>query len=262
MVESKTLLASELFALSYGETCKGDQECHWCASPCDKRTMHNDVPPVNIGVRTKLTTFAKRPSSPWICRGCALFRQSSITAFFLSGGLQDRQTPANHSWWMDVKQARAIRLFDPFEIVPALKEGQEKKWRDHESLYQMMLKPPIPFCLMLLRPDDSKYAPPKPRPNITENRIQYGVVNDPLVILADTPLIFTIDNAPFQYTVHELEYALTYGTEGREPAIRTLIEMVGPYSLPKPVEEVLKQGRPKVEPLPKTILKKPITKSD
>jgi hypothetical protein len=51
--------------------------------------------------------------------------------------------------------------------------------------------------------------------------------NDNREVKADTPLWFTVNGVSFQYTIHELETALTSG-EAYEPGARELLRLLGP----------------------------------
>jgi hypothetical protein len=205
--------ASELFAISQGEECCGTEECHWCASKCDRRWLHDDPPPVPFA-RTK--SSARRPSNHYVCVGCQVYRRPSVTINFLSGGIKDRQTLKNHGWWLDEAGVWAVR-------TP----------QDSQALYKRLLNPPTVFALALLNDDRC------------ENLLNLAFANDNASVAADTVLKFTVNNVPHEYTVYELIEGLRHGAEGKMGGVRALIGLLGPIDV-KP-EEKRPRGRPVAE---------------
>jgi hypothetical protein len=188
--------ASKIFALAHGSACQGDQECYHCTSPCTRERMH-DEPPLIPFVRRDL--LIRRPSSPYVCEGCWLWRRGSVTVNFLSGGSKDRQRASEHSWWITPEGAWGVRE------------------KDHALLLEYLLDPPNHFCLMLRES--------------TPLRAQCGKENNFQEIHADTPLAFSVDHAPMSYTVYELEEALKHGPEGKEPGVRELMRILHPQEV-------------------------------
>ena len=215
------MLSSELYAVSQNTVCSGPEFCYWCSSPCNREYQHGDAPPIPFQKRHSL---ARKPSEPWICAGCYLWRQPSVTARFLlpaddkaTRPFKDRQCPVNHSWLVTEQAAWAI-IFE-----------------SHAELYRRLLAPPKLFLLSLL---SDKSIP---------NHLQLCQVNEHAEVAADTPLAFTIDNIPHTYTVYELEEAIRNGPAGKEPGVQALCRLLGPFTLPsKPVAEKT-SGRPKAD---------------
>lgn len=189
--------APSLYAKAHGETCTGPWECHWCGAPCPDRLIH-DEPRTIIGVRTP--RLAVRPSHPYVCRGCWLFRNGSVTVPFLGGDWKDRQAPTRHSWLMTERGAWALQ-----------KTCAEK-------LYAVLLKPPLKFALSLT--------------TSANNHLQLCPVNDRVTIDADTPLAFLLDTVVFQFSVYELDSAIRYGANGKAPGVQALVGMFGTVPLP------------------------------
>lgn len=207
----KSILASELFAMSQGGSCQGTEECHWCGAPCERLFTHSDPYPIPF-VRTK--SPAKRPGNPYICTGCWLYLRGRVTVSFLGGGFKDGQCAANHSWWITETEAYAIR-----------KEGAE-------TLYEQLFHPPLRFVLALVSSG-------------TINHIQHAVLNDHSEIRADTTLTFTYDHSPHHFTIYELKEALkTSGMSGKPAGVRKLIELFGPYDINEQPEK-RGRGRPR-----------------
>lgn len=201
--------AVELFAMTHGKECKGSLECHWCASPCDRQWQHDDPPPVPFA---RTTSSAKRPSSPYICVGCLIYRRPSVTVQFMGGGFKDRQTLKHHSWWLDENGIVAIRP------------------EDHQELYKKLLSPPSAFSLALL------YG------TRCENLINLAEANDFKPIQAGTTLKFTINNVLHEYSVYELSEGLKHGLEGKMGGVRALVNLLGPLEMKS--EEKRPRGRP------------------
>ena len=228
------ILASDVFIQSQGGSNEGMFECYWCSAPCGGLFRHNDPPPV-MGRRNNY--LSRRPSSPYVCKGCWTWRWPRVTVNFLrqeNGDYKDGQTRANWSWWLDHTGAWAVGP------------------NDCAALYARLLKPPVRFVLMLLDSPDAV------------NHIQLAVANDNAIVKADTPLFFTIDNKPLSYTIYELEAALRGGVSGREPGVQALVRLLGPHTLP-PLPEDPKRGkevgRPKPLPDAKDTVKKAVTRS-
>jgi hypothetical protein len=203
--------ASELYAISQGGKCTGNEECHYCGSPCERRWLHNEPPPVPF---TKKKNTARRPSSLYICSGCWFYKMERITVRFLDNTFKDRQSPQNHSWLITKHEARAID-------VPC-----------HDLVYPTLLSPPLTFSLSLR----SDFTIP--------NLLQLQTVNHLDKIQADTPLNFTIDHTPHTYTVYELEEGLKHGADGKMPGVQALIRYLGAY---QKQQDKRGKGRPKVD---------------
>jgi hypothetical protein len=210
------LLGSGLFALSQGHSCEGTELCHWCGGPCCRELMHDEPPPL-IGV--KRVVPARFAQSPYYCPGCWLWSRKRVTVWYLgSSQFKDLQHAQKHSWYYTEKGAWAVR----HNI-------------DHTSLFKILLDPPRTFCLALVTPDVPNY-------------LQCHRPNDVSELRADTPLSFTVDNTPLEYTVYELGEALRHGVEGKTPGVRTLIGMLGKWEM-EPIPEVkARSGRPAPEP--------------
>ena len=192
----RQLSASELYALSQTAVCSGPDDCHWCGSPC-RRSLPHDDPTPPIGVKRREP--ALRPGNTYICVGCWLWRRTNLSVNFLSGGVTDRQTPSSHSWWITSDGAWGIRH------------------EDHGTLGQLLLNPPLRFCLMLLG-------------ELQVNHIQTAMANDLAEIKSDTPLTFTVDGKPLTYTVYDLREALKSGPVGRDPGTTVLLRLLGSHA--------------------------------
>jgi len=203
------VLPTELYAITEGTKCEGNQECHWCSARCKRFWTHDDgpyLPHVPHPVK------ALRPSNPWICVGCWLWRRKSITAKFLSGGFKDHQSPRDHSWWITPLGAYALR------------------WEDRDALLLCLRKPPNQFLLAV-------------RTDSIPTWIHLGAVNDNREVKGDTPLSFTLDNKLQTYTAYELEDALKHGPDGKSGTIRNLFRIFDWKAIP-PKEDKLGRGRP------------------
>lgn len=215
------MLASELFAKSNQAECSGEDRCYWCSAPCKRLWPHGEPPPIPF---VRSYTTAKVPCSGYICSGCWYWRRKRTTVFYLrgNGALKDGQTAAKHSWWVTVDEQYAIQL--PQDAI---------------ALYERLLNPPKAFFLSLR--DGEEY----------ETLLQQGIANDNDTVKADTTLYFTINNIIHCYTVYELEAALRdKDPVGKEPGVRALIKLLGPYELLKHTEkeeeeEKRGRGRPK-----------------
>lgn len=206
----RPLSAPELYALSQAKECKGKERCYWCGSACDQSNTHDDPPPP-IALRARANQNAKVPASPYVCKGCWLWGRKHITIQFMNGrGFQDRQAPAQHSWFITPNQAVVLRESG----ATILASGQ---LQDRELVYKYLLRPNgTPFTLALLTSGHT----------ITINRC---VVNQSSSgYTADTELTYTLNNQPYHYRVHELEEALRTGTNGKEHGVRLLLETLGP----------------------------------
>ena len=191
--------APELYGHTEAATCTGPHECHWCGASCTQKYHHGE-PPQLTG--TKKVHHALRPSSPWICTACWLFRRPRITINFADGTFKDGQAPRKHSWLLTDK---ALAFTHPCPVV-----------------YDWLLKPPLRFALAVVDAG-------------TLNELQLCTVNDNQAILNDTPLHFTINNVAATYTVYGLEMALQSVKAGEdingvEPGIRELIRRLGMYN--------------------------------
>lgn len=188
------MTASDFFALVNTTLNKGSLECHYCASACENRWVHDDPPALPFH---RNSSRAKRPNNAYVCAGCWLYRLQRVTVCFLGGGLRDRQTLSDFSW-----------VIIPEGVWVVTPEG-------HEKLYQLLLKPPLRFCLSLISREPS-------------NLIQNAVVNDEKEIRADTVLKFTLDGVEMSYTVYELEEGIRHGGDGKMPGVRALLDYLGP----------------------------------
>lgn len=210
--------ASELYAVSQGYQCNGEDACHWCAASCPRLWPHDD-PPRMIGQRVD-NRLVKRPSNAYICKGCWLFRRTRITVRFLTADsempFKDIQCPINHSWFITRDGAWGIR-----------------KKEDAAALYEILIDPPLQFVLTLISPGQ-------------RNHIQIAVLNDLSEITGDTNLKFTLDGAEFAYTPYELEAILTQGPSGVQPGTKALFDFLGPYQLKEKERKITRGvGRPK-----------------
>jgi hypothetical protein len=223
-------LASELYAVSQGKICSGPEECYWCSGPCGRANVHDDLTPV-FHTSNRNRTLAKRPGNAYVCEGCWMWRRKRVTAFFLSEGFKDGQCPMDHSWWVTDEAAWAVR-------VP----------QDARSLYTELLEPPLVFCLALIDGPGAR------------NHVQQAVANELTEIKADTPLAFTLNGIPHEYTVYELDRALRANDPaGKRPGVGALMRILGPCQLPTE-EEKKAVGRPKKEFETQNPHKKMITK--
>lgn len=206
------MLASELFATAHSARCTGKYECHWCGGACTQDHFHDDLPPVPF---QKSRSTAKRPSNPYICTGCWLYRRKRVSVQYLHGSYKDRQSLPDHSWWLTDDNVRVISPID------------------HHSLYENLLFPPLRFSVSLLRQEKV-------------NLLQLAEVNDFQEITADTYLKFTLDNRVLTYTIYELEEALKHGPDGKMPGVRALLDHLGPYAISVDIKEEKRgRGRPK-----------------
>jgi len=165
MVKQPT--APMLYAMSQGIECKGLEECHWCLSPCTRDAIHDEPPNVPF---VKNREMAKKFMSPYVCRGCWLFRRTRITIPFLKEGYKDTQSPRKHSWYITEKGAWAITE------------------EDKQSLYRLLLNPPESFVLSLLA-DNSMI-----------NHLHVAEANDLVLPLkGNTVLKFTLNNVIHRY---------------------------------------------------------------
>lgn len=195
-----TLTAAMLYALSQGRECKGKWFCHWCGSPCDNSQIHDDPPPIPFA---RSYSTAKRPAEPYICIGCWLWRQKSMTISYIGGGIQDGQCPKDHSWLITDKVALALR------------SGKEKE-KDFEELWRFLIAPAKRFTIMLRDPKDK-----------IDSLIQLAIANNPGGILADTKLHYTLNGIPHFYSVYELIESLKNRNGHSSPGITALWNFLG-----------------------------------
>lgn len=223
------LTAAMLYAISQGEECAGNWFCHWCGSPCDDKIIHDDPPPIPF---LRSTSTAKRPAEPYICRGCWLWRRSRVSINFLAGrhkiiekdqeswraGFRDGQSAKDHSWLITDKVALAI-------------ESEQ----DKEEIWRFLIGPTKKFVLML-----------KERGKI-ENLLQLAIANDLGGILAETPLHFTFNNIPHQFSLYEIIESLKNRNSQSGPGVAALWRFLGapPEDVRKkyPVRKVEQRGR-------------------
>jgi hypothetical protein len=202
---TNVLRASELFAIAMGTHNQGEDECHWCGSPCRRLWEHGDVQPLPF---QRSPSTARRPGNGYECEGCHIYRYRSVTVNFLNGRqrqlgrlpvarLLDRQMACWHSWWITEEGAWALQAMD------------------HGKLYRLLLRPPLRFILAL------KTA------LFRSNDIHMASANDHESIRADTTLSFTLDHILHTYTVYELEQALRHGPTGKEPGVQVLLRHLG-----------------------------------
>lgn len=246
---AKSTSAADLFALSQGTCNMGDQECHWCASPCTREFLHDDPPPLPF-VRSKST--ARRPGNPYVCTGCWLWLRKSVTVRFLGSGFLDRQAAKNHSWYITEEGAWALRAPSASGLI-----GE-----DTTSLYGALLKPPRKFVLALRNPSGGVDVLP-----------QLLLTNDTPAsdaVMYDSAMKMTLNNVPYEYTVYELEEAVRAGThEGYGPGVRALFTTMGPppeglrRALTPPEKRVEKRerGRPPALEDSKYTAKRPLVAS-
>lgn len=221
------VLASELFARIHSTECRGRYLCHYCGAPCDNLWPHGEPPPVPF---VRAVPTAKRPGDPWMCKGCWLYRRTSVTAVYLDGGMKDRQCLLDHSWLLTAADARTLRGPD---AAADLRRAQT------EAIFDFLRKPPLLFCLSLVEGG-------------AKNLIQTAIVNDLAKIDAGTELKFTLNGVPHAYTVHELEVAIDEReTAGREPGVRELLRVLG-----RPLREprIRDKGRPAPREQPKKMV--------
>lgn len=197
------ITASELYAVSQGGSCQGWSECHWCGSPCTTNWLHDDSPIIPF---VRYNTRAKKPLNPAICYGCWRWRWKRTAITYLSGSGKDAQCAQNHSWWITEAGAFAIRL-----------DNRE----DRETLYPLLLNPPLRFCMTLLDGDGNT------------NHLHLNNVNDNFEVKGETPLHFTINSIPHSYTTYELEMGLRNGTQGKSPGVLALVRLIGGYIMPE-----------------------------
>lgn len=122
-----------------------------------------------------------------------------MTTWFLDGTFKDRQAPMTRSWWLTEDKAVVLRKGDGRLIYPNL------------------LQPPLVFGLLLLTGDRM------------QSFVHLSSINQLEELKADTPLTFYLDNIEMTYTVYELEEGLRYGTDGKMPGVRALVDLFGPY---------------------------------
>lgn len=207
--------AADLYAVSQGKRNEGDRLCHFCGSVCTNKWKHDEPPPVPYIRHSKL---ARHPINPYVCQGCFLWNRPRFTITSLGGEQKDSQSPKKHSWLITETDARFIN------------------YEDRGQLWKVLLRPPLRFALMLLD-----------KPNI-DNHLQFGVLNNFGKIEGDTKLCFSVDTVVYEYSVYDLEMALTFIEAARPKGILTLMNLLQPYpTLPPPKvdEQKRKVGRPK-----------------
>lgn len=207
--------ASELYAEVENDRCEGRERCHWCMAPCTTRLKHDDVPFLPF---VKSGQLPKLPSSPFTCVGCWHWRKGPVTVNFPGGGYLDRQFRKGHSWLITEKWAYALDLGC-------------SKW-----LYQCLLKvtPGKPFALSITT--NGERVP---------NLIHLMECNVPQKgDTAETTYRFTIDYAPFTYTVYELEEALKHGPDGKSAGVRELMRIFKTEPSQSKEQKVVAENRP------------------
>ena len=199
------MLATDLYAISEGKKNEGHWECHWCTAACDSSMVHDDPPPIPFVSRGK--SNAKRPTMPYICLGCWLWRRKSLSIFSLSGKLlKDRQTPRDWSWFITPVDARVI--------IPD----------DYPLLREMLLNPPSRFAL-IVKVDDPV-------------EIHRTVANDNQTVTVGTQLHFTVDHVLHSWTPAGLEHAIRNGEQGSDAGCRYLSKWLAPWNLPDKPEHI------------------------
>ena len=204
------LSASDLYAIANGSKNYGDQLCHWCGSACDRRFIHDDIPPTPF---IKSRSTARYPANAFICLGCWFWRRKRQTMPYLTGGQRDGQEALWYSWWVTEKGAWVIRE------------------RDYPALLEILANPPHRFMLALLSKPGEK------------NLIQLCHANDYPILRADDLLTFTVNGTPFRYCIYDLQQAMKSGdSEGKWPGVDMLFRILG---RPEPKwPEIKKPGRP------------------
>lgn len=197
--------ASELYALSQSSRCEGKEACHWCLGPCTQLWRHDDVTHTPF---SKSPQMPRNPAGHYVCSGCWHWRRKRLTVDFLSGGYKDRQEPKDWSWLLTKDKAWGVRVSEN-EFGDGRKDGQQ--------LFNILLKPPAKFCLSLITTK-------------VPNLIHLMAVNETGDVKADTTFKFTLDHALYEYTVYELEEALTGredDSQGKSPGVRALVRLFG-----------------------------------
>lgn len=233
IVPDHQLTAPELYARCLGLECSGNHACHFCGSPSTQKYGHDDLPPT-VGVRSK--SLARRAGNPWMCVGCHAWRkQKRITVNWLDGGQKDGAWSANHSWLIIDQPWHSKELERRFDPGP-----WGIRFDGFKILYRFLLKPLGRWCLTL-RADcktwltgkkGDAYQVPDPTLTASENMLHVAEANDVKEVLAGSEFKFTLNNVVHSYSPYELEQGLRHGKEGKEPGVRVLIELLGPFPLP------------------------------
>lgn len=218
-MDNPGLSASAIYAINQGHECTGDEECHFCATPCTQYYKHGEyVPPLRGRPVGTPGIPRARPSSPYVCAGCWLWKRPRVSAHYLSGFLKDGITPKSRDWLITPTECRAIGP----DCGP--------------SLWKRLFKPPLQFFLCLSTREGS-----------TDNRLQSCKANCNERIKADTTFFYTLHNVVMTYTIYELEQAGKVGTQGREGGVRELINLLGKIPdelLENVITEIPKEERP------------------
>lgn len=209
----------DVFAQAQGTRNEGKEECHWCASKCQRLWTHDDPQPASF---TRSSQAALRPGNAFVCVGCHLWRRRRVTVpFFGSGEYKDGKSMMDYSCVVTGKGAWAVRHPN-----------------DNEALYRFLLSPPTKFVLSLIDRDRSKV-----------NLLQLAPVNWLEEVRADTELVFLLNGVRYHYSVYELEEALRSGVSGRLPGAQALVNLLGPFAVARESDEEREQkrqrGRPK-----------------
>lgn len=217
----RTPLFTAVYAASQGLKCEGTHECYWCGGACSSLWRHDDPPPPKF---VRIPRHAAKPGNLYVCMGCWHWRLPSRTVKFISIDPETRQHPLldrkqakDYSWFVTPQESLAVRL--------NVKE-------DVESLYHILLNPPLVFGVALKRNDHVM-------------RPQRFVVNENDKIDYETEIRFNVNDTLYTYTVYELEEGLRKGATGKLPGVAELIRLLGPFDLGR--EEKKQKGSPKKE---------------
>ncbi len=216
--------ASELYALSQNDICKGMFQCHWCLAPCSPQYKHDDVRFLPF---VKSAQLPKNPAGHYCCAGCWRWRMAPVTVNFPGGGYLDRQNRSGHSWFFNRQYAIAL-------------QPNCRDW-----LCERLLSPTEAFVLSITTNGERM-------PNFIHLMLCNNVINE---ATAETEFEFTIDLARFTYSVYELEEGLKHGPNGKSAGVRELLRTFEQKKTPmqimqdstKPLREVVpprQAGRP------------------
>jgi hypothetical protein len=208
-ISGSVVTAPHLWALTHGVSggCHGPARCYYCGGACGRDRIHGEPPATLNRFRSDNPPTSKCPSSPYMCRGCQLFRGGVCTAPFLGGGFLDRQKPARWGWLVTTNEARAVS------------SGSAR------PLWEVLLQPPCTFFLALRGGAASG-------PML---QLEAAHANDNVVVSAQTRLHFTIDNTHLVTSVYDLQQAARQDS-GLEGGAAALTRLLGP-----PPEDLIPQ---------------------